>query len=71
MLDDELREKFLSSEDIYSGKIIRVQKWQVALPNGETAPREVVRHNGASAIAHAERPPKPLFLCDLATDLIL
>ena len=50
MMDEELREKFLSSEDIYNGKIIRVQKWQVTLPNGETALREVVRHNGASAI---------------------
>jgi len=50
MKDEELREKFLSSEDIYPGKIIRVQRWQVELPNGQTALREVVRHNGASAI---------------------
>ena len=48
--DEALREKFLSSEEIYPGKIIRVEKWQVSLPNGETAMREVVRHNGASAI---------------------
>ena len=50
MKDEALREKFLSSQEIYPGKIIRVEKWQVALPNGETAMREVVRHNGASAI---------------------
>jgi len=50
MKDEELREKFLSSEDIYPGRIIRVQRWQVELPNGQTAMREVVRHNGASAI---------------------
>ena len=42
MKDEELREKFLSSEDIYPGKIIRVQRWQVELPNGQTALREVV-----------------------------
>ena len=48
--DEALREKFLSSEAIYPGKIIRVEKWQVELPNGETAMREIVRHNGASAI---------------------
>lgn len=48
--DESLREKFLSSEEIYPGKIIRVEKWQVELPNGETAMREIVRHNGASAI---------------------
>lgn len=48
--DESLREKFLSSEEIYPGKIIRVEKWQVELPNGDTAMREIVRHNGASAI---------------------
>ena len=48
--DEALLEKFLSSEEIYPGKIIRVEKWQVELPNGETAMREIVRHNGASAI---------------------
>jgi ADP-ribose pyrophosphatase len=50
MKDEALRERFLSSEEIYPGKIIRVEKWQVELPNGEKALREVVRHNGASAI---------------------
>ncbi len=48
--DEALREKFLSSELIYPGKIIRVEKWQVELPDGGTAMREIVRHNGASAI---------------------
>ena len=50
MTDDQLRETFLSSETVYPGKIINVEKWQVALPNGETALREVVRHRGAVAI---------------------
>lgn len=50
MTDDSLRETFLSSQEIYPGKIIRVEKWQVRLPNGETALREIVRHNGAAAI---------------------
>ena len=48
--DDSLREVFLSGEEVYPGKIIRVEKWQVRLPNGETALREIVRHNGAAAI---------------------
>ena len=48
--DEALREKFLSSEEIYPGKIIHVEKWQVELPNGDAAMREIVRHNGASAI---------------------
>lgn len=49
-LDDQLREKFLSREEIYPGKIIRVEKWQVELPSGGEAMREIVKHNGASAI---------------------
>ena len=49
-LDSQLQETFLSGEEIYPGKIIRVEKWQVALPNGDTAMREIVKHNGASAI---------------------
>ena len=49
-LDSQLREQFLSGEEIYPGKIIRVEKWQVELPNGGTAMREIVKHNGASAI---------------------
>ena len=48
--DELLRENFVSSEEIYPGKIIRVEKWQVKLPNGDAAMREIVRHNGASAI---------------------
>lgn len=50
MLDDQLRENFLSGEEIYNGKIIKVERWQVSLPNGQTAPREIVRHNGAAAV---------------------
>lgn len=50
MTDDALRETFLSGEEMYQGKIIRVERWRVSLPNGETAYREVVRHNGAVAV---------------------
>ncbi|MBR6184935.1 MAG: NUDIX hydrolase [Clostridia bacterium] len=50
MRDEELRERFLSGEEIYPGRIIRVEKWQVALPNGQTAMREIVKHNGAAAV---------------------
>lgn len=46
----DLREVPLSSETIYEGKILRVQRWQVVCPNGRKALREVVLHNGAAAI---------------------
>lgn len=49
-MDEELRENFLSGEEVFHGKIINVEHWQVSLPDGDTALREVVRHNGAAAI---------------------
>ena len=47
---DQLTEKFLSKEVVFPGKIIRLEHWQVALPNGEPALREVACHPGASAV---------------------
>lgn len=50
MHDDALREKILSGEEKFHGAIINVEHWQVELPDGRHALREVVRHNGAAAI---------------------
>ena len=46
----ELTEKTLRSERIYDGKIIRVRRDEVLLPNGHTAMREVVAHPGGVGI---------------------
>ena len=45
-----MRETPISSETIYDGKILHVERWQVACPNGSVAAREIVLHNGAAAI---------------------
>lgn len=50
MNDDELREQYLSGETIFDGKVVHLERWQVALPNGETAVREVIKHIGAAAV---------------------
>ena len=50
MNDTQLTETFLDSEVVYPGVIIRLEHWQVKLPNGETALREVAVHMGASAV---------------------
>lgn len=50
MDDKALREEVLSRETVYPGVIIRLEHWQVRLPNGETALREVACHPGASAV---------------------
>lgn len=43
-------EKCLTSESIFNGRIIKVQRDTVLLPDGRTATREVVRHPGAVGI---------------------
>ena len=50
MDDKNLEEVFLSSEDKFKGVLIKVEHWQVMLPNGQKALREIVRHRGAAAV---------------------
>ena len=49
-MENRLEEKFISGETIYDGKVVHLEKWQVELPNGKLATREVIKHVGASAI---------------------
>ena len=50
MDDMNLREIPFEKKTIFDGKILRVEKWQVTCPNGQTAPREIVVHKGAAAV---------------------
>lgn len=50
MDDNQLREIPFSSETIYDGKILHVERWQVTCPNGCEAAREIVVHKGAAAV---------------------
>ncbi|GMA52454.1 ADP-ribose diphosphatase [Alicyclobacillus contaminans] len=45
-----LKERTVSTERIFSGKIVTLEKLTVMLPNGKTATREVIRHPGAVAV---------------------
>lgn len=45
-----LTEKTLHQETVYAGRLIRVERIEVVLPNGRPALREVVRHPGAVAL---------------------
>ncbi len=47
--DAELREQPLDSQEVFSGRLVRVTVDTVTLPNGEPARREVVHHAGAVA----------------------
>jgi ADP-ribose pyrophosphatase len=50
MANSKFQEDCLTSEMIFTGKIIEVRKDTVILPDGKTATREVVRHPGAVGI---------------------
>ena len=43
-------EKTVSSEEIYDGKIIKVRKEKVELPDGRLATRELIGHPGGVGI---------------------
>ncbi|HEY9724168.1 MAG TPA: hypothetical protein V6D47_19365, partial [Oscillatoriaceae cyanobacterium] len=48
--DAHLVERGLTQEVVFSGHFLRVRLDTVALPDGETAVREIVEHPGAAAI---------------------
>lgn len=48
--DSELREEIISSKRIYSGYIVSLDLAEARLPDGNLAPREIVRHLGAVAV---------------------
>lgn len=50
MKDQELTEVYLDGSVVFPGKIIRLEHWNVRLPNGSVALREVACHPGASAV---------------------
>ena len=48
--DCELREHYAAREDIFHGQIVHLVRDTVVLPNGKSATREMMLHNGAVAI---------------------
>ncbi len=46
----KLEEKFLKSEQVFDGKLLKVFRDTVALPNGAEAVREWINHPGAVAV---------------------
>ena len=47
---NDLIEKKLSSEKVFDGKLLHIEHWQVQLPDGRTALREIAQHIGAVAV---------------------
>ncbi len=47
----ELAERIAKTETVFDGRVFRVELSEVLLPDGKTAAREIIRHNGGAAIA--------------------
>lgn len=45
------QEKILTQKDIYQGKVVHLQVAEVELPNNQIGHREMIKHQGAVAIA--------------------
>lgn len=43
-------EKILTTEKIYSGRVVNLEVSEVELPDGKHQKREIIRHSGASAV---------------------
>jgi ADP-ribose pyrophosphatase len=48
--DHHLKESKISSEQVYDGHFLKIQRDQVMLPNGQTTIREYIKHPGAVVI---------------------
>ena len=50
MANEDIMERKLSGETMFRGKLLDVEHWQVELPDGRTALREIVVHGAAVAV---------------------
>ena len=50
MSEEKMREVQLSSEEIFKGRVVHLQRDEVRLPDGSNAFREVIRHPGGVGI---------------------
>lgn len=52
----------ISSQKVFEGKVFNIERDVIALPDGKTATRETVRHNGAAAMIAVDKDGKILFV---------
>lgn len=48
--DQNIEEKVVSEERLFDGRVVKLSRLDVTLPDGKPAMREVIRHVGASAV---------------------
>ena len=58
----KFEERTIKTQSVYDGKIIKIQVDDVTLPNGKTAKREIVKHQGAVGIIPITKDNKIIFV---------
>ncbi len=58
----DLREKMISKETLYAGKVVHLERLTVQLPDGKQAYREVVEHVGAAAVVALDEQGQVFFV---------
>ncbi|WP_077326814.1 NUDIX hydrolase [Virgibacillus siamensis] len=58
----KFEEKTIHTEQIYDGKVVKLQVDDVTLPDGKTAKRELIKHPGAVAIIPITKDRKIVFV---------
>lgn len=61
-MNEHLREKILSSENVFNGKVLNIRVDQVELPDGMLSMREVIVHPGAVAVIPITDDGKVIFV---------
>ncbi|WP_053219326.1 NUDIX domain-containing protein [Virgibacillus senegalensis] len=59
---DKFEERTTASQSIFKGKVVNLQVDEVALPDGKTSKREIVKHPGAVAIIPVTKDNKIVFV---------
>ena len=52
----------INSQEVFKGKVFTIERDTITLPDGRTAVRETVRHNGASAMIAVDDEGKIIFV---------
>ena len=64
MNDEMLKEKKISSEEIFNGRLLHVFNDVIELPNGKKSTREYIKHQGAVAVVPVTDSGKTVPLSD-------
>ncbi len=64
-----LTEVYVDGGEVFAGKVVHVDHWNVILPDGRPAVREVIRHPGAAAMVPVDDNGNVTMVCQYRTPI--